>query len=70
MYDKFVLNRDWKKFEPALKAELQKLNATEDEIEQITEGAWQAATEIDSVENFAKEELDLLREENKIKEDE
>ena len=58
----YQLNRDWKIFEPKLKKELQKLGASEKEIEQVLEGAWQAATEVDDVEGFAEKELNLLRE--------
>ena len=57
----FVLNRDWKEFEVVLRCELQKLNATENEIELILEGAWQEATEVEDVIRYAKDELGLLR---------
>ena len=59
---KFKLNRDWKIFEPKLKEELQKLGADEEEIKQILDATFQMATEIDDIEKYAKEELDLLRE--------
>ena len=58
----YQLNRDWKEFESKLKEELQKLRASEEEIEQIIDGAYQAATEVEDVEEYAKEELNLLRE--------
>jgi hypothetical protein len=59
---KFKLNRDWKIFEPKLKEELQKLGADEEEIKQILDATFQMATEIDDIKEYAKEELDLLRE--------
>ena len=59
---KFKLNRDWKIIEPKLKEELQKLGADEEEIKQILDATFQMATEIDDIEKYAKEELDLLRE--------
>jgi len=60
---KFKLNRDWKIFEPKLKEELQKLGADDEkEIKQILDATFQMATEIDDIEKYAKEELDLLRE--------
>mgnify|MGYP001141497242 CR=1 FL=1 len=60
---KFKLNRDWKIFEPKLKEELVKLGADDEkEIKQILDATFQMATEIDDIEKYAKEELDLLRE--------
>ena len=59
---RFNLNRDWKIFEPKLKEELQKLEADQEEIQEILNGAYQSATEVDDIEQYAKDELDLLRE--------
>lgn len=59
---KFKLNRDWKVFEPKLKEELQKLGADEEEIKEILDGAFQATMEVDNIEEYAKQEFDLLRE--------
>jgi hypothetical protein len=58
----YNLNKDWKEFEPALKKELEKLNASSFEIEQILDGAWEAATEVNDVKRYAEDELNLLRE--------
>ena len=59
---KFKLNRDWKVFEPKLKEELQKLGADEEEIKEILDGAFQATMEVDNIEEYAEQELNLLRE--------
>lgn len=59
---KFVLNRDWEQFEPVLKSELFKLGASEEEIKEILDGAFQATMEVDNIEEYAEQELNLLRE--------
>ena len=59
---KFVLNRDWKIFEPKLKEELKRIGADEEEIKQILDATFQMATEIDDIKEYAEQELNLLRE--------
>ena len=57
----YKLNKDWADFEPALRHELEKLNATKEETELILEGAWQDATDVGDVARYAADELELLR---------
>ena len=52
---------DWLEFEPALRRELEKLGANQEEIELILQGAWEAATDVDDVARYAADELELLR---------
>lgn len=58
---KFKLNRDWEAFEPVLRSELKKHDATKEEINEIVDRAFQATTDIDNVVEYASLELGLLR---------
>jgi len=62
----FRLSQDWGEFEPVLRTELKNLGASEDEIEIVLDGAFQAAEEVSDVAAFAAEELELLRQRGEV----
>ncbi len=57
----YHLDEDWDAFEPALRAELEKLSASKEEADKVASRARKLATTVWDVGRYAAEELELLR---------
>ena len=57
----YHLDEDWDAFEPALRAELEKLSASKEEADKVASRARELATTVWDVGRYAAEELELLR---------